>query len=234
MNKSCITAAFTTGILCLIANAATAQTDSDYLLESRNRNTRVDVAIGLGPKVNHNSVSWVKLANLDAKRTFHVGGGLRLFNLNYNGLIMTAQGSNQSGFYSFPSSGRVLGLNLVVATEFTFLEKYGIGANLDLLGTSLGSVLPSDGQTDFTYHKEGSPGITPGEIGGETSGFNSCFPGKSMGTYCSEVFGMYKAGKKTWIKLSYSRIATDVTLSHPQDKFVGKGNMLVAGLRFQY
>lgn len=232
-----VSAAFTIGILLAVANPVQSfcQTDSDFLSESRPKNSRLDISIGFGKKCNLNTFQWTKLKALDKQKRFHLGAGLRVNNLNYNGLQVTAEGPNESGFSRFTSAGHMISINLMLAGEFIWDDQFGLGGNMDALGFALGSVLPSDGQNDFNYTKEGNPGITPGEIGAVLSFLNIRKIGsKSLGTLNSEVYGLYKFRKRAWVKAGFSRVYTDLNLSNPKDRFTASANVFFVGLRFSY
>lgn len=232
-----VSAAFTIGCLLAVANPLQSygQTDSDFLSENRPRNSRLDASIGFGKKCNLNTFQWTRFKALDKKNRFHLGAGMRINNLNYNGFVMKAEGSNETGFSQFTSAGHLVSVNLMLAGEFLWDNQYGLGGNTDAFGMALGSVLPSDGQNDFNYTKEGNPGITPGEIGAEVSFLNLRKTGnKNLGTLNSEIYGLYKFRKRTWVKAGYSRVCTDLNLSHPKDRFTATSNVFFVGLRFSY
>lgn len=202
------------------------QTDDDFFSDSRTRNSRIDVSIGFGQNCNLNTFQWAKFKELGPKNNFHMGGGLRLNNLNYRGLLMVAEGSNKSGFTQFTSSGHVFGVNLMFATEYLYQGKFGLGGNFDLCGIAMGPTSP-------TYIP--SSEVTPGELGGQISSI-SIREGldKGRGTLNSEIYGLYKFGKRGWIKAGYSRVYTDITLNQTVDWFAARTNVFFVGLRLSY
>ncbi len=198
------------------------------------RRLRLELGMGFGKNMLVNTLQLTKYRWLDKNKRFSIGAGFRLNNLNFSNLTMNSQGSNLSGYGSFEANGMVVAANFMVAGEFIWENKFGIGMNADLVGFSIGGTNLSE---TFTVNPgvSGDRGITPYELGATVPDINirKGFSGKN-GFLNSEIFATYKFSRRTTFKLGYSAIVSELTLNQVEDRFSAKSNLVFAGCRFSF
>lgn len=218
----------------LIFSPLFAQEEAEDPNYSEKKNTRLDLSVGLGKKSNLNTLQWMKFAGLDTKRRFNLGGGVRLSNFNYGNTVKNLRQTGESGFTHLTTKGNVLALNIMLAAEFLWENRFGIGGNIDLAGFSIGSVTPDSAGYGYTG-KGNNPGATPDELGAEPSGANLLLgPKKDQGTLNSELYLVAKLRRRMWVKAGMSHVYSGLILSHPEDRFGSYANVFFVGLRFKY
>jgi hypothetical protein len=198
------------------------------------RYIRLDMSSAFQKGTNLNTLQISKFRNLDSRKMFNAGGGLRLNNLNYTDKIMVSKGANETGFNSFMSSGMALGLNFMVNVEFNWNNRWCIGANTDLFGFGFGV---SSVRDVYTLKKgiRREYEISPFNLGtvirdvNYRSGIRS-----STGILNSEIYGAFKIARKVWIRAAYSRLNADVLLKKVEEKYGYSSHLFSVGARFTY
>lgn len=221
----------------LVFSSLYAQEDSEDPNYSEKKNIRLDLSVGFGKKSNLNTLQWVKFAGLDENRRFNLGGGFRLSNYNYSYVTKELRGNGESGFTAIRAKGNVLTLNVMAAAEYIWDNRFGLGANLDIAGFSLGSITPDSGGYSFSPKPGASadPGATPDEIGGEPTGANILLgPKRDQGTLNSEIYVVGKLKRRAWLKVGMSHIYSGLILTNPADRFGSYHNAFFIGIRFKY
>lgn len=213
------------------------QDEPDSTEVTEGKNTRMDISFGFGKNCNLNTFQWAKFWGLGESKSLNLGGGFRLNNFNYKDLRYYKRGTDESGFTEFNASGRVFAVNIMLSAEYLWNNKIGIGGNIDLVGFSIGVCNPS---SDSSYSFKGeagtfNPGTTPGRLGAEPTGLNVLLgPNKDQGCLNSEIYGVIKLKKRTWLKIGYSHVFSEVQLNQTEDRYGNYSNVYFVGLRWKY
>lgn len=197
------------------------QTDS-----TKKKYGRIDLSIGLNRQGYNPAISFAGITNLDADNRFFIGGGLRLNNRFFRGSNFKLRDKEQNTYpENFLTSGYIGSLNVFGAVEFRLFEKFGIGANIDVVGVSFGGVDNPSGQVIFSLRPNAKL---------EVSGFNLLLgPKDDMGSLNSEFYVFLIDSKFLDIRIGWSHYFNQLKVQDTEITYGSFSNLVFFATRFK-
>lgn len=219
------------GLLFGLASGVTAQTQSEMLDQSYDRDFRLELSTGFGKGINLNTIQATRYIWIGDNNRFNVGSGLRFSNSNFSSLNFNRMGGGKTGLEKIVVNGNIFSLNLYLAAEFAFKGKFCLGVNSDIFGLLFGNLDRKENPT------KGS-GINVGEhnrLGVKSPDLSyNLFGQNRQGSNSLEIYSGVHVSKNIWVKVGFSTVYNQVVLNQALDKFENKSYVFSTGCRLRF
>lgn len=227
MKKQCISIALLFGL----ASGVAAQTQSEMLDQSYDRDFRLELSTGFGKGFNLNTIQATRYIWIGDNNRFNVGSGLRLSNSNFNSLNFNKIGDGKTALEKIDVDGNIFSLNLYLAAEFAFKGRFCLGVNSDFFGLLFGNLNRKE-------DPKNGVGILVGErnrLGVKSPDLSyNLFGQNRQGSNSLEIYSGVHVSKNIWVKIGFSTVYNQVVLNQALDKFENKSFIFSTGCRLRF